>query len=470
VSQASAHSASPQRRVAPVPALRALRREFKGAVVEPGRDGWDAATQAFNLTVRQEPALVAVPVDEQDVIKIVEFARAQGMQIAAQRTGHNAEPLGALDDVILVKTDAMQGVEIDVERRIARVRSGAKWANVVPQASDLGLAAPHGSTPDVSVAGYSLGGGVGWYSRKLGLAANSVTAIELVTADGVSRRVDHESEPNLFWALRGGGGNFGVVTALEVQLYSVPDIYAGILFFPWERSSEVLQAWLEWTDTIPDEMTSVGRILQIPPMTEVPEALRGKKFVIVEGVYMGDEASGRDLMQPIRDLGPAMDTFAMVEPVGLAELHMDPPAPSPYTGAGHMLGRLDADAIDRFVAVAGPGSSSGLVSSEIRHLGGELHRPKTGNGALNTFDADFITFGVGIVLDDASYRAHRSAIDAHTEAFEPYLNGREYLNFTEHHTDPARFYTPHAYRRLREVKRAYDPENLIRANHQIPPA
>ena len=246
-----------------------------------------------------------------------------------------------------------------------------------------------------------------------------MTAIELVTADGEFRRVDHENEPDLFWALRGGGGNFGIVTALEVQLYVIPDIYAGVLFFPWERSSEVLHAWREWTETVPDEMTSVGRILQFPPMPELPEHLRGQKFVIVEGIYTGDEASGRDLMKPLRDLGPAMDTFAMVEPVGLSELHMDPPTPVPYTGAGHMLGKLDAAAIDRFVAAAGPGSGSGLVSSEIRHLGGELHRPKPGNGALATFDADFLTFGVGIVMDDASYQAHRAAIAAHAEAFAP---------------------------------------------------
>jgi hypothetical protein len=160
----------------------------------------------------------------------------------------------------------------------------------------------------------------------------------------------------------------------------------------------------------------------------------------------------------------------MVEPVGLAELHMDPPTPVPYTGAGHMLGKLDAAAIDRFLEAAGPASGSGLVSSEIRHLGGELHRPKPGNGALATFDADFLTFGIGMVFDEASYQAHRTAIAAHAEAFAPYENGRQYLNFTEDHTDPARFYTQHTYRRLREVKRAYDPDNLIRANHPIPPA
>ena len=180
-------------RVSPVPALRSLRSRFKGAVIEPGRDGWDAATQAFNLTVVQQPALVAVPADAEDVIEIVDFARANGMQVAAQRTGHNAEPLGALDDVILVKTDELKGVEIDAERRVARVGAGSKWADVVPPASDLGLAALHGSTPDVSVAGYSLGGGVGWYARKLGLSTNSIAAIELVTADGRLRRVDADT-------------------------------------------------------------------------------------------------------------------------------------------------------------------------------------------------------------------------------------------------------------------------------------
>ncbi|HEY7692113.1 MAG TPA: FAD-binding oxidoreductase, partial [Gaiellaceae bacterium] len=308
-------------RIAPVPALRPLRARLRGDVIEPGRDGWDTATQAFNLTVVQQPALVALPADVEDVIQIVAFARANGMQVAAQRTGHNAEPLGAMDDVILVKTDNLKGVEIDAERRIARVGAGSKWADVVPPASDLGLAALHGSTPDVSVAGYSLGGGIGWYARKLGLSANSVTAIELVTADGRLRRVDAGNDPDLFWALRGGGGSFGIVTALEVQLYSIPDIYAGVLFYPWERSSEVLHAWLEWTAGVPDEVTSVGRILQFPPLEEIPEPLRGGRFAIVEAVYMGDEDSGSDLLKPLRDLGPALDTFEMVPPAGLAELH-----------------------------------------------------------------------------------------------------------------------------------------------------
>jgi FAD binding domain/Berberine and berberine like len=457
-------------RVSPVPALSSLRSRFKGAVIEPGRDGWDAATQAFDLTVVQQPALVAVPAEAEDVIEIVDFARANGMQVAAQRTGHNAEPLGALDDVILVKTDDLKGVDIDAERRVARVGAGSKWADVVPPASDLGLAALHGSTPDVSVAGYSLGGGVGWYARKLGLSTNNIAAIELVTADGRLRRVDADSGADLFWALRGGGGNFGIVTALEVELYSIPDIYAGVLFFPWERSSEVLHVWLEWTATVPDEVTSVGRILQFPPLDEIPEPLRGGKFAIVEAVYMGDEASGADLLKPLRDLGPAMDTFAMVAPADIAELHMDPRQPVPYTGEGQMLGQLDGEAIDRFVAAAGPESGSPLVSAEIRHVGGALSRPQPHHGALSTFDADYLTFAVGMVLNEEMYRAHRSQLDRLREALGPYDNDRSYLNFAERRIDPARFYTPSVYRRLREVKRAFDPADLFRANHPIAPA
>jgi FAD/FMN-containing dehydrogenase len=448
--------------------LETLRRRLKGALIEPGGNGWEDATLAYNLTLTQEPALVALPVDEQDVIELVRFARAHGLQLAPQRTGHNAEPLGPLDDVILVRTDAMKGVEIDEERLVARVRAGSKWEDVVPRASELGLAALHGSTPDVSVAGYSLGGGVGWYARKLGLATNSIVAIEVVTADGVLRRVDAENDADLFWALRGGGGSFGIVTALEVRLFRIPEVYAGVLFFPWERSAEVLHAWLDWTATVPDEVTSVGRVLQFPPLPDVPEPLRGKSFVVVEAVVLGDEAYGAELLEPIRALGPALDTFAMVPPAGIAELHMDPPMPVPYTGSGQMLGQLDHAAIDNFVAVVGPGSGSPLVSAEIRHVGGALSRPAEGHGVLATFDASFLTFGVGMVMDEESYAANREQLHLLERAFAPYDTGRQYLNFTEEKTDPARFYRPEAYLRLQAIKAKVDPDDRFRSNHPIP--
>jgi FAD/FMN-containing dehydrogenase len=447
-----------------------LRRRVEGAVVAPGDPGWEQSTQAFNLAFSQEPALVALPESERDVIEIVRYAAANGLQVAPQRTGHNAEPLGSMDDVLLLRTDRLQGVEIDPHRRLARARSGAKWANVVPQASELGLAALHGSTPDVSIAGYSLGGGVGWYGRKLGLATNSVTAIELVTADGEVRRVDHEHDPELFWALRGGGGSFGVVTALEFRLYPISDVYAGVLFFPWERSSEVLHAWLEWTRDVPDEVTSVGRILQFPPLPEIPEPLRGGRFAVVEAVYVGSESEGKELLEPLRTLGPALDTFAMVPPAGIAELHMDPPDPVPYAGEGFMLGELDGEAIDRFVAAAGPGSGSPLLSAEIRHLGGALARSAPHHGALATLDASYLTFEVGMALDEEMAAGVRAHLDVVAAAVAPYDTGRQYLNFTEAHTDPARFYRRDTYERLGVVRSRVDPDELFRANHPIAPA
>ena len=215
-----------------------------------------------------------------------------------------------------------------------------KWEDVLPRASELGLAALHGSTPDVSVVGYTLGGGVGWYARSHGLSANNVVAIELVTADGELRRVDHEHDPELFWALRGGGGNFGVVTAIEIRLFPIAEVYAGVLFFPWERTSEVLHAWKAWLPSVPDELTSVGRVLQFPPIEEVPAPFRGRSFVLVEAVFSGSEADGAELLRPLRELGPELDTFAMVPPAAIAELHMDPPNPIPYLGEHQLLDEL----------------------------------------------------------------------------------------------------------------------------------
>jgi FAD/FMN-containing dehydrogenase len=445
-----------------------LRQRLRGEVFVPGPDA--AAPGAFNAALTQNPALVAIPADENDVRAVVEFAQTHGLQIAPQRTGHLATPLGSLEHVILLRTDRLRGVEIDPDRRIARVLAGSTWEEVVPAASELGLAALHGSTPDVSVAGYTLGGGVGWYGRKLGLAANSVTAIELVTADGRLRRADREHNPELFWALRGGGGNFGVVTAIEFELFEISEVYAGAMFFPWERSAEVLRAWLGWTRTAPEEVTSVGRLLQFPPLPEIPEPLRGQSFALVEVAFLGGKDAGDELVEPLRALRPVMDTIAMVPPAGLAELHMDPRDPLPYLAGSQLLTGMDEAGIDAFVAAAGPGSGSALTSVELRHLGGALARPEAGQGALGTVDDAFMTFGVGVLAVPELGPVHQRTLERVATAFAPYDAGRRYLNFTENSTDAARFFRSDAYHRLRAVKAAYDPEDLFRANHPIPPA
>jgi FAD/FMN-containing dehydrogenase len=446
-----------------------LAEHLAGSIVLPGDAAWDTARQAYNLTIDQQPAAVAFPENERDVQAIVRFASERGLQIAPQRTGHNASPLGSLEGVIVLKTDRLNTVEIDVTGMRVRVGAGVKWESVVPRVSDLGLAVLHGSTPDVSIAGYGLGGGVGWYARKHGLFTNSITAIELVTADGSLRRVDHVNDPELFWALRGGGGNFGVVTALEFRLFPISEVYAGVLFFPWERSAEVLHAWHEWTATVPDEMTSVGRIMQFPPLEIVSEPLRGNSFVIVEAFFLGTEEDGAELLAPLRALGPAIDTVAMVPPVALSEMHMDPPNPLPYHGEGIVVGDLPAAAIDEFLAVAGPDSGSTLISAEIRHTGGALARKDASHGALDRLPGSFLSFSVGMAHDETTMAKTVGDVDRVLDTLGRYRAG-SYLNFVESETDPAEFYSPDTYQRLREVKATFDPEQLFRANHSIPPA
>jgi FAD/FMN-containing dehydrogenase len=439
----------------------------KGAVVRPGDERWDAARQAWNLAVDQQPLAVAFPGDEEDVAAIVRYARAAGLRVAPQRTGHNAAPLGSLDETIILRTDDLRGVEIDAASRRARVRAAAKWEDVVPAASELGLAALHGSTGDVSVVGYSLGGGLGWYARKHGLAANSVTAVELVTADGELVRVDAEHEPELFWALRGGGGNFGVVTAVEFDLIEQAEDYAGVLFFPWERADEVLHAWREWLPTTPDDLTSVGRILQFPPFPEVPEPLRGNAFALVEAVYLGSEHDGRELLEPLRALGPALDTFAVVPPAGIAELHMDPPKPVPGVTGSRLLGELPAAAIDELLEVAGPGSGSTLLSVELRQLGGALARSAPEHGAIDTLAGEYAYFGAGIAAAPPLAAANTAQLERVAATLAPYSAGREYANFTEANGGADRFFADETLARLRAVKADVDPDGVFQANHEL---
>jgi FAD/FMN-containing dehydrogenase len=452
--------------LSPLDEAVALRRLIGGAVIGPEDDNWDAARQTFNLRVDQRPAMIAVPASREEVATVVRFAREAGLRVAPQRTGHNAEPLGSMERTILLKTSRLDRVHVDPVARRARVGSGARWEDVVPLASEHGLAALHGSTPDVSVAGYSLGGGLGWYARKHGLAANSVTAIEVVTADGSIHLVDADHQPELFWALRGGGGNFGVVTALEFELYPVAEVYAGVLFFPFERAAEVLHAWRQWTADAPEEVTSVGRLLQFPPLPEVPEPLRGNSFAVIEAVFLGDQAEGEALLEPLRQLGPALDTFAMVPPAGIAELHMDPRDPMPYAGDHTLTGELDAAAIEGLVAAAGPGSGSSLVSVELRHMGGALARAEEGAGAVATMPGQFISYAVGIAADPETTAKTEADLARVMAALEPYGAGR-YFNFVERTASAESFFDPATAARLLDAKQTYDPTHLFQANHEL---
>jgi len=437
-----------------------------GKVVVPGDGRFDSARQAWNLAIDQRPAAVVLPESAADVSAAVRYAAERGLRVAAQGTGHNAGPLGSLADTVLLKTERMRGIQIDPVARTARVEAGVVWLDVVHAAARYGLAALAGSSPDVGVVGYTIGGGMSFLGRKYGLSANSVLAIEVVTADGRLVRANHEHEPDLFWALRGGGGSFGVVTAIEFRLFPIAEAYAGVLWYPIERGSEVLHAWGELTrGEVPDELTTVGRFLNLPPIPDIPEPVRGKSFVIVEAYHAGDPAQADELLAPLRALGPVNDTIAT-----LSHLHMDPEHPAPGAGDGLTVDQLPAEAIDAFVHAAGPGAAFPLLSVEMRHIGGEFARPRPGNGALACIDAEYALYAVGTTPVPDLAGPVMAQIGAVKDALAPWAARQMYLNFAETQTPAAPLWTERAYQRLRQIKADVDPGNLIRANHPVPPA
>jgi FAD/FMN-containing dehydrogenase len=449
--------------------LTQLAAQMTGRVVTPSDPDWDATRQAFNLTADVRPEAIALPRDVGDVIAAVGYARANGLRVAPQATGHNAMPLGSLEGTLLVDVRELQDVSIDARARRVRVGAGVKWERVAPRLSEHGLAALHGSAPDVGIAGYSLGGGIGWLARKYGLQTNSVTAIELVLADGRPTRVDAEHEPDLFWALRGGNGNFGVVTAIEFAVYPVEELYAGVMFFPFERASEVLHAWTELLPALPDEMMTWAKLMQFPDMPDVPEAVRGQAFTIIFGAYLGGEDEGRALLRPLRDRAPLMDTFAVVPPAALGDLAMDPDSPLPFVSTTALLTDLPSAGVDDLVAAVGPGSGSPLTMVELRHQGGALARKVPGAGARATLPGTLAMISLGVVPDEEAAATARTYLDAIDRAVHPYRSG-DYPNFVEAPSDASAFFDAETWARLREVKARYDADDLFKGNHHIPPA
>ena len=438
-------------------------------LIRPGEERWDSARAAWNLAIDQRPAVVAQPHDADGFAAAVNFARENGLRVAVQTEGHGAGALaGVGEDTLLLKTGRMTGAEIDAENRRARVSAAAKWRDVSALASPRGLAPLSGLSAEVGVVGYTLGGGLGWLSRKHGLACNSVLAAEVITADGKLVRADRSNEPDLFWALRGGGGSFGAVTALEFELYPAEELYAGMFAWPWERTADVLHAWREWISGLPDELSTLARILQLPRLPNVPEPVRGRQLVVIEAAYLGVAGSAGELLRPLRDLRPELDTFTTVPPAALGRLHMEPEDPVPYAAGGQMLDELPPAAIDAITEAAGPGSGSPLISFELRHLGGALAEPPPDAGALAAVDDAFLTNGVGMIMAPGAATAINTQLDVLADALKPWDSDVRLPNFVDVPTDARTFYPPETFDRLQEVKRRYDPDNLFHANHPIP--
>jgi FAD/FMN-containing dehydrogenase len=437
-------------------------------VYGPGEVGYEAARQPWDVAVDQRPAAVALPADAAEVAAVVRTAADLGLRVAPQSTGHNAGPLEPLDRAVLLRTGKLDRVGVDPAARRCRVGGGVVWEPVVDAAAPHGLAALHGSSPNVGVAGYTLGGGIGWYARKLGLASGSLTAVELVTADAELVRADAEHDPELFWALRGGGGNFGVVTALEFTLHPISSAYAGALVWDVGQAGPVLQRWADWSADAPEEVTTSYRILRLPPDPAVPAPLRGREVVMVDGAVVADDDTAVGVLRGLRDLRPELDTFARVPAAALVRLHGDPEPPTPVVSDGALLDALTTEVVEGFVAAAGPGSGSTLLAAELRHLGGALGRSRPGSGAVSMVDGAYALFGVGVAGDSATAAQVRTDAARLRKACAAQENGHAYLNFVEHSIDAATAHSADTLARLSAVRARVDPADLFQASHPLP--
>jgi hypothetical protein len=325
-----------------------------------------------------------------------------------------------------------------------------------------------GTSPNVGMAGYTLGGGLSWLGRKYGWACNRVSAIELVTADGEARTVDAASDPDLFWALRGGGGGYAIVTALHVALLPIAEAYAGGLLFPPELTADGLRVYRDWAAQAPEEVGSMVRMLNLPPIPDIPEPIRGKKWLAITAVSIGTEEEGKQRLAPLREIGePVMDGLAQIPVTGLTRIAMDPEPPVPGLGHHRVINELPDEAIDAFVEAAGPESDSPLLLAELRHLGGALARPAEGGGALNKLDGEFVMLGIGMLMDPALKDPIEGQLDKLADAMQPWAAEGGYFNYAERACDVDAILPAETCERLAHVKRSWDPDSIIRANHSV---
>jgi FAD/FMN-containing dehydrogenase len=450
-------------------AAHELRARCGSVVALPGEPAYDAGRAPWNIAVQQRPAAVATPATADEVAAVVRAAAGAGLRVAPQGTGHGAQSLQGrrLDDVVLLRTTLLDEVTVDPVSRIGRVGAGVLSEQLVDAAAAHGLAALHGSSPDVGVAGLALGGGIGWLAREHGMTCNAVTAIELVTADGVLVRTDAEHDPELFWALRGGGGNYGVVTAIELRLLPIADVYAGQMIWDIAHYEKVLRVWNSWCDGAPDEVSTSLRAMRFPPLPHVPELLRGRSLVILDGAVDAEDSRAERILAPFRALGPEADTWARVPAPSLIRLHGDPEGPTPAVGRGTLVRSLDDDTVAALVATIGPDARTSVLMAELRQLGGAIGRESDGAGAMATMGGAYAAYFLAIAATPELAARGAADIDIAMEPLAAVETGRSYLNLVERRVDPSTAFEPDAWLKLLAVRDRVDPDRMFVGNHEF---
>ncbi len=442
--------------------LDRLRASVAGGVFLPDDDAFASNVAAFNVLIRHRPEVLVAATSESDVIAAVLFASENSLAVRIFSTGHGS--YADVTDGVLITTSGLKGLSIDPEARVASIGAGHRWSDVIPAAAEFGLAPVAGSSANVSAVGYTLGGGIGPLSRTFGFTTDWVRSFRIVTADGQAITASETEHPDLFWALRGGKGGFGVVTSMTIELVSLETLYAGSLFFTTEHIASAFAAWAEWTKTVPESVTSSVVIFRFPPLDVIPEPLRGKTVLSVRYAFIGDPAEGARLLQPIRDVAPALiDGVAEMPASDIPLIHSDPTTPIPLWDGNVFQGLTDVggDFTEAFLSVAGPEADIPLAAAEIRHVGGASRRDVPGGSAVGGRDADYTLLIAG-VPDPSLFETVLPQMTASmTERLAPWLTGTTQVNFLPKASVIAGGYAAawpaDVFARLAEVRERYDP-------------
>ncbi|KTR96413.1 FAD-linked oxidase [Microbacterium testaceum] len=442
-----------------------MRAALGSRVVFAGDPEYDVVRMPWNVAVDQRPFAVATPESAEEVVDIVRAATAAGLRVAPQSTGHAAAGLAesGLADVVLVRLSTLRGVTVHPDSRTAIVLGGSHWNDVLAAAAPHGLTALHGSAGDVSVAGYALGGGVSFYARAHGLGVNAVRAVQIVTVDGSLVRASAHENTDLFWAVRGGAGSFGIVVSLEIDLLPHADVFAGMLLWDASVTPAVSRAWAKWTASLPESVTSTLRVMSFPPLPQLPPFLSGRSVVVVDGAILETDARAAELLAPLRELAPEIDSFGRIPASALVQVHMDPPQPAPAVTRHRLLSSLPEEAVAAFVAAS---EDPGLFVAELRHLGGAAARPAADAGAVSAVAGDYLVHGIAVPPVPEAVPAATAAATALVDALAPWAGDGLALTFIDGGADRAPGFGA-SIDRLRALKADWDPRNVFAAANPV---
>ncbi|MFN2615950.1 MAG: FAD-binding oxidoreductase [Thermoleophilaceae bacterium] len=458
-------------------ALEDLRARLRGPALVPSDPDHAQVREQFNAMHSGAPALTVSCSGNADVVDAVNFAREQGLLVAVRGGGHSIAGLSSIGGGMLIDLAPMRGVQVDPEQRIARVQGGALWGDVDRETQAFGLVAPGGVVSDTGVAGLTLGGGYGWVRRKYGLSCDHVVEAQVVCADGEIRTASADSNPDLYWALRGGGGNFGIVTSLTFDLNPLgPMVGFAATFYPLEDLPSVLRGWREYVEGAPDEVTSTCVTITFPADPQMPEAIHDRPCAIIGGVYVGDAEEGLSVMQPLRELGEPLFDMSGPMPYSAVQTGFDALFPRNQIQAywkSQYLDELSDEAIDVISAKA-QDRPAPLTLVNTFHMGGAISKVGPEDTAFAERSAPYMVSIDGMWTDPADNADNIAWVRSAWEEVKEFGNGSVYLNFTGRADEAPDAGVDTALgrnmSRLAEVKAKYDPDNFFRVNDNIAPA